>query len=171
MSLDGFIADLDGGYDWIEDVPSPDLDTTHQIPFDEYLRDLDVVVMGRRCYEQGQHTDFVRLGKPVIVAASTPPAEPEAGVEFTADVLGRVRHERDQGRHCYLFGGGRLVSSFIEADQIDELTIGIVPVLLGDGRRLFHAGPHRVDLRLVGCTVLNGKTRLTFRRRSTDKVH
>jgi dihydrofolate reductase len=166
MSLDGFIADLDGGYDWIQDVPSPDLDTTHQIPFDGYLRDVDVVVMGRRCYEQGQHNEYVELGKPVIVAASQPEGLVSDGVEFTAEVLERVRHERDRGRRCFLFGGGRLVSTFIQADRVDELTVGIVPVLLGQGRRLFYDGPRRVDLRLVDCTILHGKTRLTYRRRS-----
>ena len=46
MSLDGFVADLKGGYDWIQDVPSTELDTEHQVPFDHYLQDVDVVVMG-----------------------------------------------------------------------------------------------------------------------------
>jgi dihydrofolate reductase len=165
MSLDGFIADLDGGYDWIQDVPSPHLDTKHQVPFDEYLRDVDVVVMGLRCFEQGQHVDYVELAKPVIVAASQPQVHPTRGVEFTDDVLSRVRWERDEGRHCFLFGGGRLVTSFVQANLVDELTIGIVPVLLGEGRRLFHEGRQRVDLSLVDYTILNGRARLQYLRR------
>jgi dihydrofolate reductase len=165
MSLDGFIADLDGGYDWIQDVPSPDLDTLHQMSFDEYLLGVDAVVMGLRCFEQGQHDDYVQLGKPVIVAASRPHRYSADGVEFTDDVLSRVRRERDEGRHCFLFGGGRLVTSFVTANMVDELTVGIVPVLLGEGRRLFHEGRGRVDLRLVDYTILHGRARLTYQRR------
>jgi dihydrofolate reductase len=165
MSLDGFIASHDGGYDWIQDVPSAHLDTEHQVPFDEFLRSVDVVVMGHRCFEQGQHAEYVQMGKPVIVAASQPHARSARGVEFTDDVLGRVQRERDDGRHCFLFGGGRLVTSFVQANLVDELTIGIVPVLLGEGRRLFHQGSRRIDLRLVDYTILSGKARLSYRRR------
>jgi len=165
MSLDGFIADPDGRYDWIEDVPSAELDTDHQVPFEQYLRDVDVVVMGRRCFDEGGHTDYVQLRLPVIVATSRPPDTESTGVEFTDDVLRRVRQERDAGRHCFLFGGGELVTSFLRVDLVDELTVGIVPVLLGAGRRLFHETGNRIDLRLADYTVLDGKARLTFQRR------
>jgi dihydrofolate reductase len=165
MSLDGFIADLDGGYGWIQDVPSPDLDTKHQVPFDEYVQGVHVVVMGLRCFEQGQHVDYVQLAKPVIVAASQPHRYSAHGVEFTDDVLSRVRQERDTGRHCFLFGGGRLVTSFVRADMVDELTVGIVPLLLGQGRRLFHEAHRRIGLRLVDYTILHGRARLTYQRR------
>ena len=53
MSLDGYIADADGGDDWIQDVPSEELDTEHQVPFDEYLRDVDVVVPGHGAVAEG----------------------------------------------------------------------------------------------------------------------
>ena len=165
MSLDGYIADADGGDDWIQDVPSEELDTEHQVPFDEYLRDVDVVVMGRRCFDEGGHADYVRMGLPVIVATSRPHDATTTGVELTDDVVSRARQERDAGRHCFLFGGGELVSSFLRADLVDQLTVGVVPVLLGEGRRLFHASGKRIDLRLVDHTVLHGKTRLTYERR------
>jgi hypothetical protein len=99
MSLDGYIADGDGGYDWIEPVPSPSLDTAHQLPFDEFLDDVDVVVMGRRCYDQGQHRDYAPLGKRVIVATSKPPlrVDGEEYVEFSRDVVDVVRSARNQG--------------------------------------------------------------------------
>ncbi|MGI8887521.1 MAG: hypothetical protein ACR2GB_00880 [Nocardioidaceae bacterium] len=65
-------------------MASPTLDTSHQLPFDEFLDDVGLVVMGRRCHDQGQHGDYVDLGKRVMVATSTPPV-PEDGendVEF-----------------------------------------------------------------------------------------
>lgn len=165
MSLDGYIADPGGGYAWIEDVASVELDTEHQVPFDDYLRDVDVVVMGRHCFEQGGHAGYVQLGKPVIVAVSRPPERSVPGVEFTDDVIARVQRERKGGHHCFVFGGGELVTSFLRADLIDQLTVGVVPVLLGGGRPLFHTIGRQIDLRLVDYTVLNGKTRLTYTRR------
>lgn len=167
MSLDGYIADDEGGYDWIEPVPSPSLDTAHQLPFDEFLNDVDVVVMGRRCYDQGQHRDYGPLGKRVIVATSRPPlrVDGEEYVEFSRDVVGVVRAARDQGQHCFLFGGGLLVGSFLEADAIDRLTVGVVPILLGGGRRLFGGRHPGVGLRLVDYAVQDGKVRLVYERR------
>ena len=168
MSLDGYIADADGGYDWIVPVPSPTLDTDHQLPFDAFLDGVDVVVMGRRCYDQGQHREYVTLGKRVIVATSGPPA-PEAterGVDFVADgVVEVVKSARDSGQHCFLFGGGVLVESFLQADAVDTLTVGIVPILLGSGRRLFPSEHPTLELRLTDYTVESGKVRLVYKRR------
>lgn len=167
MSIDGYIADPEGGYDWIVPVPSPTLDTLHQLPFDSFLDDVDVVVMGRRCYEQGQAGDYVELGKRVIVASTTRAAGagPVAGIEFCADVVAAVTGERDRGSHCFLFGGGVLVHSFLAADAVDRITVGIVPVILGAGRSLFPGTHPPVNLRLTDYTVGDGKVRLVYARR------
>ena len=56
MSLDGYVADERGGYDGIVPVPSPGLDTTDPLPFEAFLDDVDVVVMGE---ESGLYQDLV----------------------------------------------------------------------------------------------------------------
>jgi dihydrofolate reductase len=84
MSLDGYIAGHDGGYDWIVPVPSPKLDTAHQ---------------------------------------------------------------------------------FLAADAVDMLTIGIVPVLLGDGRPLFPGEHPAIKLCLTDYVIADGKVRLVYQRR------
>ncbi|GGN24500.1 riboflavin biosynthesis protein RibD [Actinoplanes campanulatus] len=168
MSLDGYIADDDGGYEWIVPVPSPTLDTEHQLPFDDFLADVDIVVMGRHCFDQKQHRDYVALGKKVIVATSAPKliATPEEGVDFVGrDVVEVVKAYRGQGQHCFIFGGGVLVQSFLAANAVDMLTVGIVPVLLGSGRPLFLGGYPPLDLSLVNYAVQDGKARLIYRRR------
>ena len=168
MSLDGYIADEDGNYDWIVPVPSPTLDTVDPLPFEVFLDDIDVVVMGRNCYDQGQHRDYAELGKRLIVATSSPPVTVpgEGFVEFVSeDVVGTVRAARDEGQRCFLFGGGRLVETFLASNLVDELTVGIVPVLLGKGRPLFGGRHPQVDLALKAYAVLDGKVRLVYRRR------
>jgi dihydrofolate reductase len=168
MSLDGFIADEQGGYDWIVPVASPNLDTEHQLPFDDFLEDVDVVVMGRRCYDQEQHRDYVALGKRVIVATLTRSLleKSEEGVDFVGDdVVDVVKTARDGGQHCLLFGGGVLVQSFLAAGAVDMLTIGVVPVVLGRGRPLFPGERPLLELRLTDYTVQDGKIRLVYQRR------
>ena len=167
MSLDGYIADPEGGYDWIVPVPSPGLDTAHQLPFDDFLDQVDLVVMGRRCYEQGQSEDFVTLGKQVIVATSKAASRSDTspGIEFSDDVIGAVTAARQQGQHCFVFGGGLLVHSFVAADVIDTLTVSIVPVLLGGGRSLFPGHHPTLNLRLTDYAIADGKVRLVYQRR------
>lgn len=167
MSLDGYIADRFGGYDWIVPVPSPALDTRHQLPFDDFLADVDTVVMGRHCFEQGLARDYLMLGKRVIVATRRPPAAGEApeGIEFCDDAVSTVTAARERGEHCFLFGGGVLVQSFLASDAVDTLIVGIVPVLLGSGRPLFPGGHHAINLRLTDYTVGDGKVRLVYQRR------
>ena len=168
MSLDGYIADERGGYDWIVPVPSPGLDTTDPSPFEAFLDDVDVVVMGRHCYDQGQHRDYAGLGKRLIVATSSPPAPApgEGFVEFVSqDVVGIVRAARDQGEHCFLFGGGVLVETFLASNMVDALTVSIVPVLLGKGRPLFGGRHPQLDLALTAYAVQDSKVRLVYRRR------
>jgi dihydrofolate reductase len=168
MSLDGYIADENGDYDWIVPVPSPSLDTVHQLPFEEFLGDVDVVVMGRRCYDQGHHRDYAGLGKKVVVATSRPPAPEniDGSVEFVAhDVVGVVKAAREHGQHCFLFGGGILIESFLAAGAVDTITVGIVPVLLGKGRKLFPGGHPRLDLTLADYALQDGKVRLVYERR------
>lgn len=165
VSLDGYIADDDGGYAWIESVPSPGLDTDHQLPFDDFLTDVDVVVMGRHCHDQKQHLDYAPLRKRVVVATTRPAPPSEEYVEFTADPVAVVRSERASGNHCFLFGGGELVRSFLEVGLVDRLTVGIVPVLLGGGRLLFGGRHRQLALRLVDYTVQHGKVRLVYERR------
>ncbi|HEY2508048.1 MAG TPA: dihydrofolate reductase family protein [Streptosporangiaceae bacterium] len=167
MSLDGYIADHDGGYDWIVPVPSPGLDTAHQLPFDDFLQDVDIVVMGRHCYEQGQSEDYVALGKRVIVATSDAAGRRDtcAGIEFSDDVVGTVTAAREHGQHCFVFGGGLLVHSFVAADAVDVLTVSIVPVLLGGGRSLFPGEHPTINLRLTDYAIADGKARLVYQHR------
>jgi dihydrofolate reductase len=123
--------------------------------------------MGRRCYEQRQSEDYVTLGKRVIVATSNAAGRCDAspGIDFCDDVVSAVTAAREQGQHCFVFGGGLLVHSFVAADAIDTLTVSIVPVMLGAGRPLFPGEHPTVNLRLTDYAIADGKVRLVYQRR------
>lgn len=58
MSIDGYIASNNGGYDWIVGDGSDKLDTEKTWDYNKFLEGIDTVVMGRKCYEQNFHNDF-----------------------------------------------------------------------------------------------------------------
>lgn len=68
MSLDGYIAKKNGDYDWIKGQGDNSLNTKDKWSYEEFLNDVDVVLMGRDCYDCGFHKDFA--GKKVFVATS-----------------------------------------------------------------------------------------------------
>ena len=146
MSIDGFIADEDGAYDWITGQGDDRLDTVWEYPFSEFLSGIDVVVMGNRCYEQGFAEDYA--DKTVYVASNIK-RENEENIRFiSGNIVDTVIKERDAGKNIYLFGGGIVIDPFIKADAVDEYIIGIVPVLLGKGRPLFLGNNPTITLHL-----------------------
>ena len=68
ISLDGYIASEYGGYNWIIGDGDKRLDTENKWDFNKFLEDIDVVVMGKKCYDQNMHNDF--KSKKVYIATS-----------------------------------------------------------------------------------------------------
>lgn len=165
MSIDGFIADDEGGYSWIHGDGQHHLDTIDRWDYDAFLQQIDTVVMGRACYDQNMHLDFA--GKQVLVATSHPPAN-AGGVRFiTSDICHAVRAEKEkQGNDIFLFGGGKVASPLIEADLVDRYIIGIIPVLLGHGRPLFYPRVNQAPLTLARYLVEEGVVVLDYLRKT-----
>lgn len=147
ISIDGYIAAEDGGFDWIVGDGDDKLNSENKLDFSEFLSDVDVVVMGKKCYEQNFHNDF--KDKKVYVATSTP-MENHDNIYFINDDICKVIEEekKKDGKDIYLFGGGVLVDNFIKEDIIDEYIIGIIPTILGKGIPLFHKNNPKIDLHL-----------------------
>ena len=68
ISIDGYISEEDGSYDWIVGDGNTSLNTEKRQDFNKFLDGIDIVVMGKRCYDQEFHKDF--LNKKVYVATS-----------------------------------------------------------------------------------------------------
>lgn len=145
MSLDGFIADDSGGYGWIKGDGSNACDTALKYDFSRFLSEIDTVVMGRRCFDQGMHRDF--KDKKVYVASKTKRAD-EANVFFQT-ISAALSLRSSKGRKAYLpVRRGRNARQLLREDIIDEYIIGIIPVILGKGRPLFLHGTPQIALRL-----------------------
>lgn len=155
VSLDGYIADIKGGYDWIVGDGDSSLDTEQKWDFQTFLEQIDVVVMGKNCYDQNMHLDF--KDKKVYVATSKK-LPSENNITFINDDICTVIQEERQrpGKDIYLFGGGVLIDYFLKDNLIDEFVIGVIPTILGHGRPLFLGHHNKIDLHLENYYCENG---------------
>jgi dihydrofolate reductase len=135
-TLDGFIADPDGGYDWIVGDPA--------IDFKALYAEFDTVVMGRKTYElvASQEGGDAMPGMEVIAFSRTLPPTTHRGVRVTdEDPVTVVKAlKKKKGRDIWLFGGGALFRTLLDAGLVDTVEIAVMPVMLGAGIPLLPPG-------------------------------
>lgn len=135
-SLDGYIAGPDGEVDWIVHDSAMD--------FAKIYGSVDTVLLGRRTYELTRQPGAPPWppGWQVYVFSRTLPPEEHPGVTVVSVEAGpRVAALRaTHGRHIWLFGGGSLFRSLLEARQVDLVDVLVVPILLGGGIPLLETG-------------------------------
>lgn len=164
ISIDGYIASETGGFDWIVGDGYDKLNTEKKWDYDEFLNNIDVVVMGKNCYEQNFLSDFKE--KKVYVATSQNIQDYDNIHFINGDICNKILEERKkEGKDIFLFGGGVLIDNFIKANIIDEYIIGIIPTILGSGRPLFLKNNPKIDLHLQECIIENGITILKYIKR------
>jgi dihydrofolate reductase len=136
VSLDGFIAGPKGEADWIVMDPS--------IDFGALFSEFDTLVMGRKTHEAmaGQRGQGGMPGVEVFVFSRTLPASSRKGVHIVndeaRDVVAALKAR--PGRDIWLFGGGTLCRSLLDAGLVDTVEVAVMPVLLGSGVPLVSAG-------------------------------
>jgi len=172
QSLDGYIAERDGGLDWLlkyDGEAGADASQATDGDYDRFFARVGAVVMGSATYEfilaeeQGR---WPYEGTPCWVFTSRElPVPAGADVRFASGPVAPV-HEQLRAaageRNVWIVGGGGLASDFAEAGLLDELLLTIVPVVLGDGLPAF-ARRLGQRLRLTGTRPFsNGMTELRY---------
>jgi dihydrofolate reductase len=135
-SLDGFIAGPKGEYDWIVSDPS--------IDFGALFKEFDTAVMGRKTYEAliANGGDGSLTGLEVVVFSRSLPPKTLERVRITSEDAGVVVKalKSRPGRDIWLFGGGALFRSLLDARLVDTVEVALIPVLLGHGIPLLPPG-------------------------------
>jgi dihydrofolate reductase len=103
----------------------------------------------------------------MYVFSKSKPAGERDGVIFVkespARLIARLRERR--GKDIWLMGGGELARAFLDADLVDRLYLGVVPVLLGKGIPLFPSGFPQRDFKLIeNKSYSRGLIALTYER-------
>jgi dihydrofolate reductase len=155
-SLDGFIA---GEGDDLSFLPQPD--PAHgDAGYGEFMRTVGCILMGRRTYDvvSGFPGPWPYGATPVLVATHRPLLTSTASVQAVAgEVAALLAQARAQAgdRDVYL-DGGQLIRAALDAGLVDELTVTLVPVLLGRGIPLWTGVQARQPLRWMSSTPLQG---------------
>ena len=149
-SLDGFIARKNGEIDWL-DAASATIPEGEDCGFRTFMDTVDVLIMGRKTYEKVLSFGEWPYGNtPVIVLSRTP-------IVFPNNLLNTVTHSSEKpsalygrlsnegAKHLYI-DGGITIQRFLAEGLIDEITITLIPVILGEGISLF--GSLEDDIRL-----------------------
>ena len=148
-TLDGFIADPHGGYDWIimDDA----------IDFAAMYAEFDTFVMGRKTWEVTAPTEFGDMfgGKEVIVFSRTlKSARPGVTIVSTspADTVRELKQK--PGKDIWLFGGASMFRTLADAGLVDTVEVAIMPVLLSEGIPLITPGARVTGMKLDKCETL-----------------
>jgi len=166
ISLDGFLASVDGAIDWLHF--SKDV----QDVMTKYWKDVDTILMGRRTYDFAvssgreastgkKRTKDKPRNEPAVrtyVFSRTLQSIDEPGVELVKeDAVEFVRGlKRRPGKEICLMGGGELAQSLLAAGLVDRIDLNIHPILLGSGIPTFRDAGHRVKLMIEECRPLEG---------------
>jgi len=145
VSADGFIARGDGSVDWLN-RPRP----KGNYGIGAFYRSIDTCVLGRKTYDQA-----VRFGMPdgyagkknyVFSRRLAMTASPKV-IVANEDVIPFARRLRaEEGKDIWLVGGAELVAAFLDAGQVDEFILHVIPTMIGEGIPL--VAPRHRDLRL-----------------------
>lgn len=148
-SLDGFIAGPRGEFDWITHDP--------EIDFGALFRQFDTLLMGRLTFDlaRSQEQLFKSMKMKTVVVSTTLDAAQHKDLTIlrsgVAETVAAMKAE--SGKDIWLFGGGILFRSLLDAGLVDSVELAVCPVLLGGGVRLLPEG-RRWPLRLADCKTM-----------------
>jgi len=162
ISIDGYIARPDGAVDFLF-MPK-------DYSMGPFFASIDTAIMGRKTYDVALKMGGGGFGdsnmKNYVFSHSQPPGE-RGGVTFVNESPKSFVEKLRQrlGKNIWLMGGGELARDFLKDDLVDELYIGVVPVLIGEGIPLFLSGfPQREFSLLENKTFSKGMIALKYSR-------
>ena len=145
MSLDGYIARRDGAIDFLF-MPK-------DYSMAAFMATVDTLIMGRKTLEAGLKMGGTFSGSSMstyVFSRSQPPGERDGVVWVNESPTTFVQQLRERkGKDIWHMGGGELAVEFLRMDLIDELNLGVLPVLLGEGIPLFPSGFPQRDFALI----------------------
>ena len=163
MSLDGYIAKPNDDLSFLSMVEKKDED----YGYDNFLASVDTVIVGRKTYDwvMNQVPEFPHAEKDTYVITKKPRTNNGKTIFYHGKLPALVQKLKSEvGKNIYCDGGAEIVNELLKNKLIDELIISIIPVLLGNGKRLFADGRQEQTLKLLQVeTFETGLTKLHYK--------
>ena len=164
MSLDGYIASKNNSLDFLSMVEQEGED----YGYNDFVKSIDTVIIGRKTYEKviEMGYEYPHTDKDVYILTRT--SKPSIGhFKFYSKDLSQliINIKSQPGKNIYCDGGAEIANELMKNNLVDEFIISVIPVLLGDGIKLFQDGRPEQKLELVSTKQFNkGLTQLHYKR-------
>ena len=165
QSLDGYIAKKDGKIDWLHDTRL-NLEG-EDFGYSQFYESVDTVLQGYSTYkliaDMGVENPY--LGKKNYVFSRKTSLQSNDSVTFVnenpASFVKKLKEE--PGQDIWLIGGGQINGQLLKAGFIDQLILTVIPVMLGDGIRIFETGELENWFHFQNCQSFeNGMVQMHF---------
>ncbi len=157
MSLDGFVARKDNDLSWLMKYDTKGEDQG----YDGFVEKIEVMIMGSGTFKKVLGFEAWPYKKPVMVMSHSMtnddiPENLRPTVQVTSAAPNVLMEELfAKGLKRVYVDGGLVVQSFLRAGLVEEITLTIIPLLIGDGKRLFGEINEDIDLELLDSKKLN----------------
>jgi dihydrofolate reductase len=154
-SLDGFIAGPNDELDWLAGGKGEPEDT-----FTPFMAHIGAMLMGRRTFDvvRGFGGSWPYGETPVLVATHRPLTSTQPTVRAVRGTVAELIDEAKAvaGERDVYVDGGALIRSALDAELIDEMTVTMIPIVLGEGIPLFAGASRQHRLELLGARDIGG---------------
>lgn len=154
VSLDGYIAKPDDDLSFLSIVEEEGQDYGYA----DFIRTVDAVIVGRKTYDK---VLSMGLGSPyedkdVYVITRTPKQSMGSIKFYTDDIKSLIdKLKSEQGKNIFCDGGAEIVNELLGQNLIDEFIVSVIPILIGNGTKLFKDGRPEQNLELVSVKSFN----------------
>ena len=160
VSLDGYIEGPNGEYDWMSANTDPNYD------YSDSAKRFDTFLIGRKTYDKIKSFNDPSFKQYSNYVFSKTITEVVDGFKLVNnDIINFIEDlKRKQGKEIALYGGADLLASFLDYELIDEISMTVIPILLGNGKPMVSILKNRVWLTLVETkSFANGNVIVTYK--------
>ncbi|EPY2277298.1 dihydrofolate reductase family protein [Clostridium sporogenes] len=168
MSLDGYIADNNGGIAWLGGQKD---NFQGDYGYGEFIESVDTVIMGMNTYNQivielsPNQWPYPNIKSYVFTHQAM---ENNENAEFISSDISKfiIKLKYEEGKNIWICGGANIINQLIDTNLIDEYHLTIMPVILGNGIKLFSDDNPTTLLKVEQVKEINGVVDIVYTHRT-----